>query len=116
VVHDDGCDAPRRLLGAILPLPPHRAARLLPSSTALKRRLLATTVPHKVDRGRRRCRVLGVSDVFVQVFHLDVAYVAMVIYACCKHIYHVASICLRCLKRMFQVFHRDLAEVYLDVA
>jgi hypothetical protein len=36
---------------------------------------------------------------------------------------HVASVCFmlqayvfRCFKRMFQVFHLDIAEVYLDVA
>jgi hypothetical protein len=50
------------------------------------------------------------------VFHLDVAYVAMAIYACCERMFHVASICFECFKRMFQVFYMDVLEVDLDVA
>jgi hypothetical protein len=83
--------------------PPRRATRLPPSSlsTTLERRLLATAVPHKAGRGCWRCHVLGVSDVCVQVFHLNVAYVAMAIYACIKHMFNVAKICFRCFKCMF---------------
>jgi hypothetical protein len=43
-----------------------------------------------------------------QVFHLEVAYVAMVIHACFK--------CFGCFRRMLQVFHLDVAKVDLDIA
>jgi hypothetical protein len=57
-----------------------------------------------------------VSGICVQVFHLDAAYVVMAIYACCKRMFHVARICFRCFKHIFQMFHLDIAEVYMDVA
>jgi hypothetical protein len=41
----------------------------------------------------------------LQVFHLDVAYVAVAIHVCCK-----------CVFQMFQLFHLDVACFYLDVA
>ena len=43
-----------------------------------------------------------------QVFHLDVAYVAMAIHVCFK--------CFRCFRLMLQVFHLNVAKVDLDVA
>jgi hypothetical protein len=43
-----------------------------------------------------------------QVFHLEVAYVAMAIHACSK--------CFGCFRRMLQVFHLDVAKVDLDIA
>ena len=42
-----------------------------------------------------------------QVFHLDVAYVAMAIHICFK--------CFRCFRLMLQLFHPDVAEVDLDI-
>ena len=51
-----------------------------------------------------------------QVFYLDVAYFAMAIYACWKHMFNVANICFECFRRMFQVFHLNVAKVDLDVA
>ena len=42
-----------------------------------------------------------------QVFHLDVAYVAMAIHVCFK--------CFRYFRLMLQLFHLDVAEVDLDV-
>jgi hypothetical protein len=41
----------------------------------------------------------------LQVFHLDVAYVAVTIHVCCK-----------CVLQMFQLFHLDVACFYLDAA
>jgi hypothetical protein len=52
------------------------------------------------------------------VFHLNVAYVAMTIYACCKRIFNVMSICFKCCKCvgcMFQVFYLNITKVYLDI-
>ena len=63
---------------------------------------------------------MAISDTaYVSVFHLDIANVVMAIYACCKRLFHVASIYFKyfsCFRRMFQVFHLDVAEVYEDVA
>jgi hypothetical protein len=67
-------------------------------STTPERRLLAIAVLHQVAHGCRRCCVSSVSGVFrcmFQVFHLDVAYVAIAIYACCKRK------CFECFKCMF---------------
>jgi hypothetical protein len=58
-----------------------------------------------------------------QVFHLNVTYVAMAIYACCKRMFHVASICLsvlgvldvcfKCFIRMLQKYIRMLHNMHI---
>jgi hypothetical protein len=60
--------------------------------------------------------VFGVLDVCFKVFYMNVVYVAIVIYACCKYMFHVASICFKCFKcflRIFQLFHLDIVQKYL---
>ena len=49
----------------------------------------------------------------LQKYIQDVAYVAMIIYACCMRMFSSVSGFFRLL---FQVFHLDVAKVYLDVA
>jgi hypothetical protein len=44
----------------------------------------------------------------LQVFHVDVAYVAMAIHVCCKCICYK---CFSCFKHMLQVFYLDVAYV-----
>jgi hypothetical protein len=58
---------------------------------------LATVVPHQIDCGRRRRCVSSIQGVsrlcfkcfvwMLQKYIWDVAYVAMTIYACCKHMF-----------------------------
>jgi hypothetical protein len=97
------------------------AACLSPSflSTAPKRRLLATILPHQVGLGCRRRQVCFKSC--FQVFHLYVAYVAMTIYVCCKYIFQVfqlfhtyvssiSFVCFMCFICMFHLFHLDVVK------
>jgi hypothetical protein len=61
---------------------------------------------------------MATGDVVFQVFHLNVAYVTMTIYACCKRMFNVTSICFKCFKCvgcMFQVFYLNIVKVYLDI-
>jgi hypothetical protein len=72
----------------------HPAACLPPSSlsTAPERRLLAIAVPHLVRLATDDAvfQVFpSVSEVYFQVFRLDIVYVAMVIYACCRYMFQV---------------------------
>jgi hypothetical protein len=39
----------------------------------------------------------------IQVFHLNVTYVAMAIYACCKRMFHVVSLCFMLQAYVFSV-------------
>jgi hypothetical protein len=42
--------------------------------------------------------VFGVLDVCYKVFYMNIVYVAIAIYACCKYMFHVASICFKCFR------------------
>ena len=55
---------------------------------------------------------LGVLEVCFQVFQLDIAYVLMAIYTCCKYMFQMFQL----FQTYVQVFYLDVAEVYLDVA
>jgi hypothetical protein len=45
-----------------------------------------------------------------QVFHVDVAYVAIAIYACCKRMFHVVSISFKCFS-YFQTYVSSVSSV-----
>jgi hypothetical protein len=61
-----------------------------------------------------RCHVSGVLDVCVQVFYLDVVYVAMTIYVCCKHMFlGVSNICFKCFIWMLQKYIRMLHNMHV---
>jgi hypothetical protein len=94
--------------------------------------LLATVVPHQEGHVHADPVFLDVTNV-----DLDVAYVAMGIYTCCKRMFQVFNLdvakvdldvsmtiyvccmrmfkCFRCFRRIFQVFYLDIAKVVLDV-
>jgi hypothetical protein len=116
------------------PHPPHsswqgrHALAPAPASSFTSRRwqegeACATVVPHQVGCDRRRRCVLSVWDIFrhvaslcfkcfscfrriFQVFHLDVAYITMVVHACFKRVFQMfqmfLDLCCKCFIWMLQ--------------